>query len=70
MPHLDDQSPLIARCRFLAAAMLGAYVVLNALLAAVTPITVHWPVYGVTALTIPPMVLAMIYLVIPLARRL
>lgn len=69
MPNLDNQSPLITRCRFLAAAMLGAYAVLNALLAAVAPVTVHWPVYGVTALTIPPMVLAMVYLVIPLARR-
>ena len=69
MPVLRNQSPFIVRCRFLAAAMLGAYVVLNTLLAAVAPLTAHWPIYGVTALTIPPMVLAMVYLVIPLARR-
>lgn len=64
-----NQSLLIARCRFLLVAMSGAYVVLNVLLAMVAPLTAHWPIYGVTALTIPPMVLAMVYLVIPIARR-
>jgi hypothetical protein len=64
-----NQSVLLARCRFLAVAMLGAYVVLNVLLVAVAPITAHWPIYGVTAVTVPPMVLTMIYLVIPIARR-
>jgi hypothetical protein len=61
---------LVAECRFLAVAIVGAYVVLNALLAACAPVIAHWPMYGITAVTIPPTVLAMVYLVIPLARRL
>jgi hypothetical protein len=61
---------LIAQCRFLGSAIIGAYVVLNTLLAASAPVVAHWPMYGVTALTVPPTVLAMIYVVIPLARRL
>jgi hypothetical protein len=69
MKNLNVQSALIARCRFLGVAMVGAYVVLNGLLVAVAPVTKHWPVLGVTAVTVPPMVLAMVYLVIPLARR-
>jgi antibiotic biosynthesis monooxygenase (ABM) superfamily enzyme len=69
-----SQSPiapsLAARGRFLAAAIGGAYVVLNGLLTAAAPLTAKWPVYAVTAVTVPPMVLVMIYVVIPLARRL
>ena len=57
------------RGRFLGIAMLGAYLTLNALLAAVAPLTADWPLYATTALTVPPMVLVMVYVVIPLARR-
>jgi hypothetical protein len=63
-------STLTAQCRFLALTILGAYVVLNALLALCAPLIARWPMYGITAVTVPPTVLAMIYLVIPLARRL
>lgn len=57
------------RIRFLAVAMLGAYLVLNVLLAVLMPLLEGWPLYALTAVTVPPMVLAMVYLVIPLARR-
>ena len=33
------------------------------------PFTVGWPILGVTALAVPPMVLAMVYGVIPVAFR-
>jgi hypothetical protein len=62
-------SPIVSRCRFLAAAILGAYLILNVLLKISAPLTAHWPTYGVTAVAVPPMVLAMIYVVIPIARR-
>jgi antibiotic biosynthesis monooxygenase (ABM) superfamily enzyme len=58
-----------ARFRFLAVAMLGAYLSLNLLLALLSPVTAQWPTVAVTALAVPPMVLAMVYLIIPLARR-
>lgn len=61
---------VFARLRFLLLAMLGAYTVLNLLLLLLAPLTVHWPTYAVTALAVPPMVLAMVHAVIPLARRL
>jgi hypothetical protein len=69
MPITQIQISLFSRCRFLAIAMLGAYLVLNLLLALTAALTANWPIYGITALTVPPMVLAMVYIVIPLARR-
>ncbi len=59
----------IARCRFFATAMIGAYLIINALLALLGPWTAEWPIAGTTALLVPPMVLAMIHVVIPLAKR-
>ena len=58
-----------ARMRFLAAAMIGAYVVINALLLALKPLTEGMRPLAFTAILVPPMVLAMVYVVIPLARR-
>lgn len=66
-PSVDPA--VLGRIRFLAVAMLGAYLVLNALLAVLMPLLDGWPLYALTAFTVPPMVLAMVYLVIPLARR-
>jgi len=63
-------SLLAAHGRFLAPAIGGAYVVLNALMTVLAPLTKGWPVYGVTAVTAPPMVVVMVYVVMPLARRL
>ena len=60
---------VVARLRFLLLAMLGAYSVLNLLLMLLAPLTAHWPTYAVTALAVPPMVLGMVYLVIPIARH-
>ena len=55
--------------RFLTVAMLGAWTALNLLLSAASPLTRGWPIQATTALTVPLMVLAMVYLVIPVARR-
>jgi hypothetical protein len=57
--HDLDPAPLSA----------SGYTVLNALLAALAPLTEGWPTYGTTAIAVPPMVLAMVYVVIPLARK-
>ncbi|MFN8666870.1 MAG: hypothetical protein U0164_06655 [Gemmatimonadaceae bacterium] len=55
--------------RFLGATMIGAYAVLNILMLLLKPITRGMPPLASTALVVPPMVLAMVYLVIPVAKR-
>lgn len=62
-------SALLARFRFLAILMAGAYLLINALLFLLSPVTAGWPIWAVTAVVVPPMVLGMVYLVIPLARK-
>lgn len=62
------QSPF-ARLRFLGTLMLGAYLLINLILLALSPFTTGWPTWLVTALAVPPMVLGMVYLVMPIARR-
>ncbi|QEL23405.1 hypothetical protein FQV39_13080 [Bosea sp. F3-2] len=62
-------SRFAARLRFLAVATAGAYGAINLLLALLAPVTQGWPTLGVTALAVPPMVLAMVYGVIPIAFR-
>lgn len=57
------------RLRFLGAAMLGAYVAINAIMLAARPFTHGMPQLVSTAVIVPPMVLAMVFLVIPVARR-
>ncbi|MGL4291260.1 MAG: hypothetical protein ACRCVA_33215 [Phreatobacter sp.] len=59
----------LAHFRFLATLMVGAYGLINTLLFALAPLTAGWPTWAVTALAVPPMVLGMVHLVIPLARR-
>lgn len=59
----------LAHVRFLAALMFGAYVLINVVLFVLAPFTQGWPTCAVTALAVPPMVLGMVHLVIPLARR-
>lgn len=62
-------APLVLRLRFLMTLMLGAYGLINLILLALSPFTPGWPIWAVTALAVPPMVLGMVYLVIPFARR-
>lgn len=69
MPLPSSASALLARLRFLATLMLGAYLLINLLLSALAPLTSGWPTWSVTALAVPPMVLGMVYLVIPIAHR-
>jgi hypothetical protein len=61
-------SSLLARLRFLGTLMLGAYLLINLILLALSPLTTGWSSWAVTALAVPPMVLGMVYLVIPVAR--
>ncbi len=63
------RNPILARLRFLGTLMLGAYLLINLILAALAPLTAGWSTWSVTALAVPPMVLGMVYLVIPIARR-
>ncbi|HVZ47506.1 MAG TPA: hypothetical protein VG916_01870 [Gemmatimonadaceae bacterium] len=58
-----------AKIRFLAVTMAGAYVVLNALMLLLRPLTSGMAPLASTALLVPPMVLAMVYVVIPVAKR-
>ncbi|MGX5734200.1 hypothetical protein [Bosea thiooxidans] len=62
-------SRVAARARFLSVATAGAYAAINLLLALLAPFTQGWPTLGVTAVAVPPMVLAMVYGVIPIAFR-
>ena len=59
----------LMRLRFLGILMLGAYTLINVILAALAPLTAGWPIWATTALAVPPMVVGMVYFVIPFARR-
>ncbi len=58
---LSSLSRLSSRLRFLVIAIIGAYAAINLVLAMLAPFTAGWPIFGVTALAVPPMVLAMVY---------
>jgi antibiotic biosynthesis monooxygenase (ABM) superfamily enzyme len=59
----------VARFRFLGAAMVGAYLVINLLMFLLRPVVEGMHPFASTALLVPPMVLAMVYVVIPVAKR-
>ncbi|MCZ0734126.1 hypothetical protein [Phreatobacter sp. AB_2022a] len=59
----------LAHIRFLLTLMAGAYLLINGILALIAPLTTGWPIWAVTALAVPPMVVGMVHLVIPFARR-
>lgn len=65
---MTSLSSLLARLRFLGTLMLGAYLLINLILLALAPLTAGWSSWAVTALAVPPMVLGMVYLVMPVAR--
>ena len=62
-------APKLAHIRFLLTLMMGAYLLINGILALIGPLTTGWPIWAVTALAVPPMVIGMVHLVIPIARR-
>lgn len=62
-------APKFAHIRFLLTLMMGAYLLINGILALLAPVTADWPIWAVTALAVPPMVIGMVHLVIPFARR-
>ena len=59
----------LPRLQFLSILTIGAYVLINLILAVLAPLTAGWPLWGVTAIAVPPMVIGMVYGVIPFARR-
>jgi hypothetical protein len=59
----------LAPFRFLGVLMVGAYLILNVLMLALKPVTHGMTPFLSTALLVPPMVLAMVYVVIPVAKR-
>ncbi|WP_127090577.1 hypothetical protein [Aquabacter cavernae] len=60
---------LLTHLRFLGILMAGAYGLINVLLEALALVTDGWTHWGTTLLAVPVMVLAMVHLVIPFARR-
>jgi hypothetical protein len=59
----------IVRLRFLGAVMVGAYVLINGLMLLLQPVIRDMHPFASTAVLVPPMVLAMVYVVIPVAKR-
>lgn len=55
--------------RFLAVTMLGAYIAINIIMMALKPVTSGMAPLVSTAIVVPPMVMAMVYVIIPIARR-
>lgn len=60
---------ILAHLRFLGLMMVGAYALINTILALLSPLTAGWPIWASTLLAVPPMVMGMVHLVLPLARR-
>lgn len=60
---------ILAHLRFLGLMMIGAYALINVILALLSPLTAGWPIWASTLLAVPPMVMGMVHLVLPLARR-
>jgi antibiotic biosynthesis monooxygenase (ABM) superfamily enzyme len=68
-PHLELSMNRIARLRILGAVMVGAYVLINGLMLLLQPFIRGLHPLASTAVLVPPMVLAMVYVVIPVAKR-
>ncbi|MDQ0504250.1 hypothetical protein [Xanthobacter agilis] len=60
--------PTLSHLRFLGVMMIGAYVLINLILEALSPLTAGWPVWATTLCAVPPMVVGMVHVVLPLAR--
>jgi len=63
-------SPLFLEARFLITAIVGGYMLVNLLNLLLFHITEGLGQAGATAVVVPPMVTAMIYGIVPTARRL
>lgn len=68
MPALNALA-ILTHLRFLGMMMVGAYGLINLILAVLSPLTAGWPVWATTLLAVPPMVVGMVHLVLPVARR-
>ncbi len=60
---------LLGHSRFLGVTMTGAYGLINGILAAAAPFTHGWATWQTTLVAVPPMVIGMVHVVVPLARR-
>lgn len=60
---------LLTHLRFLGILMAGAYGLINVLLELLGPLTSGWTHWGTTLLAVPFMVVGMVHLVIPFARK-
>jgi hypothetical protein len=60
----------LAHTHFLSLVMLGAYSLINAILEIAAPFTSGWPVWQLTLVAVPPMVLGMVHGIVPMAKRL
>lgn len=60
--------PSRAHLRFLAIMMVGAYVLINLILAVLSHFTDGWPVWISTLVAVPLMVLGMVHVITPVAR--
>jgi len=70
MSILTRLSAPLPKIKFLLLAMIGAYLSLNLLHFALAPLIDHWSGLAASAVVVPPMVLSMVYLVIPVAKKL
>lgn len=59
----------LAHLRFLAILMVGAYGLINLLLEGLAPLTIGWTHWATTLLAVPVMVIGMVHVVLPIARR-
>lgn len=57
------------RVRFALCVMLGAWPLITALLAVISPVTATWPLPLRTLVVVPPMVSGMVFAIIPLVQR-
>ncbi|MGE4372169.1 MAG: hypothetical protein AB7E29_04575 [Xanthobacter sp.] len=59
--------PPLSHLRFLLLMMLGAYLLINAILYLLAPLTEGWPVWLTTLVAVPFMVLGMVHVIAPFA---
>ncbi|MGR7996970.1 MULTISPECIES: hypothetical protein [unclassified Xanthobacter] len=61
--------PFWSHLRFLGVMMVGAYILINGILLVLSPLVTGWPFWATTLCAVPPMVIGMVHVVLPLARR-
>ncbi|MGQ3676599.1 hypothetical protein ACT6QH_14025 [Xanthobacter sp. TB0139] len=57
----------MSHLRFLALMMVGAYLLINAILYVLAPLTEGWPIWLTTLVAVPFMVIGMVHVIAPFA---